>query len=523
MTGVKLGVPYAAEADWVLVPARLAERRHRGGGGQPGRGRGDRGAHAQFRRRPRVHAAAGRGAGDRRARRDRRRARPGDAVTGLYQLAVAGACCVADGALAAALALTTEHLRTRQQFGRPLATFQAAAQHIADVYIAARTLHLATLSACWRLAAGLDAGPDLDVAAYWLAEHGPAAMRTCHHLHGGIGMDVSYPLHRLLRAGQGPGPVRRRGQLHAGPAGRPGLRRQRCSSTSPTEQRALRDEVRAYFAGLLTPAEREALLTERHGTVLPRGGPADGPRRLAGRGLAAGVRRARPRPGRAADLRERGGPGRRPAARGHPADRRPHPAGARHAGAEGPLPAPDPGRRGALRDRVHRAGGRHRPGVAADPGGPGRRRVRRATARRSSPPAATTPTTSGWPAAPTPRPRRHKGISILIVDTRDPGYSWTPIITHDGAHHVNATYYDDVRVPAAMRVGAENGGWRLITDAAQPRAGDARPGRPAGRAARPGPGLGSQRPVLTAARWPSSPTCAACSPAATPACASTSC
>jgi 3-oxo-4-pregnene-20-carboxyl-CoA dehydrogenase beta subunit len=58
---------------------------------------------------------------------------------------------------------------------------------------------------------------------------------------------------------------------------------------------------------------------------------------------------------------------------------------------------------------------------------------------------------------------RHKGISILIVDTRDPGFSWTPIITHDGAHHVNATYYSDVRVPVSMRVGEENAGWRLIT------------------------------------------------------------
>ena len=57
----------------------------------------------------------------------------------------------------------------------------------------------------------------------------------------------------------------------------------------------------------------------------------------------------------------------------------------------------------------------------------------------------------------------HRGISILIVDTRDPGYSWTPIITCDGAHHVNATYYTDVRVPESMRVGAEHGGWRLIT------------------------------------------------------------
>lgn len=58
---------------------------------------------------------------------------------------------------------------------------------------------------------------------------------------------------------------------------------------------------------------------------------------------------------------------------------------------------------------------------------------------------------------------RHRGISILIMDTSDPGYSWTPIITCDGAHHVNATYYSDVRVPADMLVGEENAGWKLIT------------------------------------------------------------
>ncbi|MDL9945490.1 acyl-CoA dehydrogenase family protein [Gordonia sp. ABSL11-1] len=58
---------------------------------------------------------------------------------------------------------------------------------------------------------------------------------------------------------------------------------------------------------------------------------------------------------------------------------------------------------------------------------------------------------------------KHKGISILIVDTTDPGFSWTPIITADGAHHVNATYYNDVKVPVSMRVGAEGEGWKLIT------------------------------------------------------------
>ncbi|HEU4361637.1 MAG TPA: acyl-CoA dehydrogenase FadE29 [Mycobacterium sp.] len=69
-----------------------------------------------------------------------------------------------------------------------------------------------------------------------------------------------------------------------------------------------------------------------------------------------------------------------------------------------------------------------------------------------------------WLACRTdPDAAKHKGISILIVDTKDPGYSWTPMILSDGAHHTNATYYNDVRVPVDMLVGKENDGWRLIT------------------------------------------------------------
>ncbi len=60
-------------------------------------------------------------------------------------------------------------------------------------------------------------------------------------------------------------------------------------------------------------------------------------------------------------------------------------------------------------------------------------------------------------------PDRHRGLSILIVDTADPGYTWTPIITCDGSHHVNTTYLTGVRVPPHRRVGAEGDGWRLIT------------------------------------------------------------
>jgi 3-oxo-4-pregnene-20-carboxyl-CoA dehydrogenase alpha subunit len=120
-----------------------------------------------------------------------------ECVRDLYQLATAGACALAAGAVAGALALTREHVTTRRQFGRPLAEFQAVSQQIADVYIASRTLHLATLAACWRLDAGLEARVDLDVAGYWCAEQAPRAVRICHHLHGGLGMDVTYPLHRF--------------------------------------------------------------------------------------------------------------------------------------------------------------------------------------------------------------------------------------------------------------------------------------------------------------------------------------
>jgi len=115
----------------------------------------------------------------------------------LEHLAVAGACALIDGAVAGALALTRDHVATRRQFGRPLAEFQAVSQQIADVYIASRTMHLATLSACWRLDEGRDPGADLSVAGYWCAEQASQAVRHCHHLHGGLGMDVTYPLHRF--------------------------------------------------------------------------------------------------------------------------------------------------------------------------------------------------------------------------------------------------------------------------------------------------------------------------------------
>jgi alkylation response protein AidB-like acyl-CoA dehydrogenase len=121
---------------------------------------------------------------------------PGKAAE-LGQLAVLAAACLTDGALAGALDLTSKHIASRHQFGKPLATFQAVAQQIADVAIASRTLHLVTLSASWRLETGRDADDDIDLAGYWAAGRARSAVMACHHLHGGIGMDTTYPLHRF--------------------------------------------------------------------------------------------------------------------------------------------------------------------------------------------------------------------------------------------------------------------------------------------------------------------------------------
>jgi alkylation response protein AidB-like acyl-CoA dehydrogenase len=123
-------------------------------------------------------------------------------VRAVERFALAGAAAVADGVMAGALALTAAHVRTREQFGRPLAAFQAVAGQVADVYVVARTVGLAAVSANWRLAQGLDADDDLEVAAWWVAAELPPALQTCHHLHGGLGVDITYPLHRYYSQGK---------------------------------------------------------------------------------------------------------------------------------------------------------------------------------------------------------------------------------------------------------------------------------------------------------------------------------
>lgn len=181
-TGVRVGVPYAAQAHRLLVPTLdgTAVLDPHAEGVTLQRSPTSTGAPEYTVRLADAHAETVLDAG------------PAD----FDRFAVAGAAAVADGVIAGALQLTADHLRTREQFGRRLATFQAVAQQVADVYVIARTVHLAAASAGWRLGSGLDADEDLAVAAYWLAAELPKALQVCHHLHGGLGVDITYPLHR---------------------------------------------------------------------------------------------------------------------------------------------------------------------------------------------------------------------------------------------------------------------------------------------------------------------------------------
>jgi 3-oxo-4-pregnene-20-carboxyl-CoA dehydrogenase beta subunit len=228
------------------------------------------------------------------------------------------------------------------------------------------------------------------------------------------------------------------------------------------EQKALRAELRAYFENLMTDEERELLLVERHGEVyrdvVKRMG-RDGwmgvgwPTEYGGRGFGEVEQQIFANEAARADiplpsvtLQTVG-----PTLQVHGSQKQ----------KDMFLPK-------ILAGEVHFAIGYSEPDAGTDLAS------LRTTAHREGDHYVVNGqklwTTGGhdadyvWLAVRTdPDAPKHKGISVLIVDTTDPGYSWTPIITCDGAHHVNATYYNDVEVPVDMLVGEENQGWRLIT------------------------------------------------------------
>jgi acyl-CoA dehydrogenase len=112
---------------------------------------------------------------------------------------LAAICAMQTGVCEEALAITARYVSEREQFGTKLGTFQAVGQRIADAYIDTEAIRLTALQAIWRLSAGLDASDELMVAKFWAADGGQRVVHAAQHLHGGIGVDTDYPIHRYFR------------------------------------------------------------------------------------------------------------------------------------------------------------------------------------------------------------------------------------------------------------------------------------------------------------------------------------
>jgi 3-oxocholest-4-en-26-oyl-CoA dehydrogenase beta subunit len=187
LDGVKVGVPWATLADRILVSAGegvfLVDPSDPGVTLEP--------AEATHREPQGTLTLAG-ATGD-------RLGGPGDEVIGfVYRHGVAGICATAVGLFEEAVRITASYISEREQFGKPIATFQGATLRAADAFIDSRAISVATWSAVWRLATGRDSDDALAIAKFWVADGGQRIAHACQHLHGGMGVDVDYPIHRYF-------------------------------------------------------------------------------------------------------------------------------------------------------------------------------------------------------------------------------------------------------------------------------------------------------------------------------------
>ena len=119
-------------------------------------------------------------------------------VEWLVQRSTAALALAQAGAAAASLALVAEYTKNREQFGKPIATFQAVGQRAADAYVDAEAIRLTAWQAAWRIDEGLPADKEVAVAKFWAADGGQRVVHAAVHLHGGVGVDREYPLHRFF-------------------------------------------------------------------------------------------------------------------------------------------------------------------------------------------------------------------------------------------------------------------------------------------------------------------------------------
>lgn len=122
----------------------------------------------------------------------------GEVLAWLHTHRAVGLTAYQLGVLERALELTAEYARTREQFDRPIGSFQAVAQRLADGYIDIKGLRLVLTQAAWRLSEDLPAGTEVATAAFWAAEAGHRVAHTAVHVHGGVGIDMDHPIHRYF-------------------------------------------------------------------------------------------------------------------------------------------------------------------------------------------------------------------------------------------------------------------------------------------------------------------------------------
>jgi len=121
-----------------------------------------------------------------------------EALQWIVERATAALAVTAIGICEEAVRMTAEYTKTREQFDRPIATFQAVGQRAADAYIDTEGIRLTAWQAAWRLSEGLPASTEVAVAKFWAADGGQRVVHAAQHLHGGMGVDRDYPLHRYF-------------------------------------------------------------------------------------------------------------------------------------------------------------------------------------------------------------------------------------------------------------------------------------------------------------------------------------
>jgi 3-oxocholest-4-en-26-oyl-CoA dehydrogenase beta subunit len=119
-------------------------------------------------------------------------------VESLYTRALIGLCAIQLGVAERALRIAAEYTSGREQFGRPIGSFQAVQQRLADAFIDVEAMRWTTWHAAWLIANGRAAERAARIAKFWAADAGARVAATTQHVHGGIGIDVTYPLHRYF-------------------------------------------------------------------------------------------------------------------------------------------------------------------------------------------------------------------------------------------------------------------------------------------------------------------------------------